>query len=255
MKRAYKPSYRMAILGVAVAAALAVGGCNKKPQKATTGTYTPPASTIKPTATLTADKTTVNPGESLRLSWTTTDAQNVSIAPEVGAVTPQGSTTVTPGASTTYTITASGPGGNADASVRISVNTPTTTTTAAPVESGPSSFDQLFLQDVADAYFDYDSAEIRPDAQVALRKDADFFKKYPNTRITVEGHCDERGSTEYNLALGDRRANAAKQYLVSLGIAADRLSTVSFGKEKPICMDATEACYAKNRRVHFTPTK
>jgi peptidoglycan-associated lipoprotein len=174
----------------------------------------------------------------------------VSIAPEVGAVTAQGTTTVTPATSTAYTITASGPGGNADATVRIAVNTP------PPVAEAPkTSLDELFLQEVADAYFDYDSAELRPDARQAIQKDAAFFKQYPTMRVTIEGHCDERGSTEYNLALGQRRANAVMQFLVSLGIPENRLNATSWGKEKPFCMEATEACYAKNRRGHFVQAK
>jgi peptidoglycan-associated lipoprotein len=249
MTHVYRPFVR-ALLIFTCAVAFFVAGCSKKPVKST-GNYTPPPSAVKPTVTISADRTSINKGESVRLSWTTADALNVSIAPEVGAVTPQGSTSVTPADSTTYTITASGPGGNADASVRISVNPPAT------VSEGPktSSLDQLFLEEVRDAYFDYDSAEIRPDARDALRKTADFLKKYPNMRITVEGHCDERGSTEYNLALGDRRANAVKQYLISLGLPADRFNTVSFGKEKPFCMESTEACYAQNRRGHFVQAK
>jgi peptidoglycan-associated lipoprotein len=233
---------------------LLVSGCNKKPVSKSTGSYTPPPSSTKPTATITADKTSVNPGDTVRLSWTTTDAPNVSIDPEVGAVTAQGSTAVTPGASTTYTLTASGPGGNADATVRITVNTGAAANSGAAAKSN-SSLDQLFLEEVGDAFFDYDSAEIRPDAKEALRKSADFFRRYPTMRITIEGHCDERGSTEYNLALGDRRANAVKQYLVSLGIPADRLNTVSYGKEKPFCMESTEACFTKNRRGHFAQAK
>jgi len=81
--------------------------------------------------------------------------------------------------------------------------------------------DKLFLQEVRDAYFDFDKADIRPDARASLSATADFLKKYPSIKVTIEGHCDERGSTEYNLGLGDRRANAVKQYLVSLGISAD----------------------------------
>jgi peptidoglycan-associated lipoprotein len=207
---------------------------------------------VKPTVSLSADKTSINPGESAKLSWTSTDATNISIAPEVGAVTAQGATTVTPGTSTTYTITASGPGGNADATVRIAVATAPPATTEAPKSS---SIDELFLQEVGDAYFDYDSAELRPDARQAIQKDAAFFKQYPTMRITIEGHCDERGSTEYNLALGQRRANAVMQYLVSLGIPESRLNATSWGKEKPFCMEATEACYAKNRRGHFVQAK
>ena len=249
MIQPYRPYFRTLLIS-ACALTLVVAGCNKKPQKAAPSTYTPPPAAVKPTVSLSADKTTINPGESAKLTWTSTDANNVSIAPEVGAVTAQGTTTVTPAKSTTYTVTASGPGGNADATVSIAVNTP-------PVSEAPktSSIDELFLQDVADAYFDYDSAELRPDARQAIQKDAAFFKQYPTMRVTIEGHCDERGSTEYNLALGQRRANAVMQYLVSLGIPESRLNATSWGKEKPFCMEATEACYAKNRRGHFVQAK
>jgi peptidoglycan-associated lipoprotein len=252
MIQPYRPIFRALLFSVCMLM-LIVSGCNKKPVSKSTGVFTPPPSTVKPTATLSADKTAINPGESARLSWSTTDATNVSIAPEVGAVTAQGSTSVTPAASTTYTITASGPGGNADATVRIAVNTASTTSVTEAPKS--STLDQLFLEEVSDAYFDYDSAELRPDAKAAIRKDVDFFNKYPAMRITIEGHCDERGSTEYNLALGQRRANAVMQYLVSLGIKESRLSATSWGKEKPFCMEASETCYTKNRRGHFVQTK
>jgi peptidoglycan-associated lipoprotein len=247
----YRPYFRTLLIS-ACALTLVVAGCNKKPPKAATSTYSPPPAAVKPTVSLSADKTSINPGESAKLSWTSTDATNVSIAPEVGAVTAQGTTTVTPGTSTTYTITASGPGGNADATVRIAVATAPPVTTEAPKSS---SMDELFLQEVGDAYFEYDSAELRPDARQAIQKDAAFFKQYPTMRITIEGHCDERGSTEYNLALGQRRANAVMQYLVSLGIPESRLNATSWGKEKPFCMEATEACYAKNRRGHFVQAR
>src|SRR2546422_6496593 len=88
-------------------------------------------------------------------------------------------------------------------------------------------------------------------SRAALSKTGDFLKNYPRFKVTIEGHCDERGSTEYNLALGDRRATAVKQYLVSLGVSADRLSTVSFGKEKPFCNESNESCWQQNRRGHF----
>jgi len=249
MIQPYRPYFRTLLIS-ACALTLVVAGCNKKPQKAAPSTYTPPPAAVKPTVSLSADKTTINPGESAKLTWTSTDANNVSIAPEVGAVTAQGTTTVTPAKSTTYTVTASGPGGNADATVSIAVNTP-----AVSEAPKTSSIDELFLQEVADAYFDYDSAELRPDARQAIQKDAAFFKQYPTMRVTIEGHCDERGSTEYNLALGQRRANAVMQYLVSLGIPESRLNATSWGKEKPFCMKATEACYAKNRRGHFVQAK
>ncbi len=249
MMHSHRPVVRFSVLSLSVLAVL-IAGCNKKPPTAAPPAYTPPPAAAKPTASISADRDSINRGESVKLTWTTTDATNVSIAPEVGAVTPQGSTTVTPTESATYTITASSAGGNTDASVRISVNAP------APAAVAPNtSFDELFLKEVRDAYFDYDSAQIRPDARQALQRTADFLKGYPNTRLTIEGHCDERGSTEYNLALGQRRANAVKEYLVSLGIPADHLSTTSWGKEKPFCTEATEPCYAQNRRGHFALNK
>jgi peptidoglycan-associated lipoprotein len=173
----------------------------------------------------------------------------VTISPEVGAVTAEGSTKVTPSDSTTYTITASGPGGSADASARVTVEAPP----PPPPPQPEATWRDLFNQEVKDAYFDYDKSDLRPDARSALNQTADFLKKYPEAKVTVEGHCDERGSTEYNLGLGDRRANAVKQYLVSLGISADRINTVSYGKEKPFCTESNETCWQQNRRGHFVP--
>jgi peptidoglycan-associated lipoprotein len=110
----------------------------------------------------------------------------------------------------------------------------------------------LFARAVQDAFFDYDKADIRADARDALSKTAEFLRSYPQVKIVIEGHCDERGSTEYNLALGDRRAQAAKNFLASLGIAADRMQTVSYGKERPFCSEHNENCWQQNRRGHFT---
>jgi peptidoglycan-associated lipoprotein len=110
---------------------------------------------------------------------------------------------------------------------------------------------------VQDAYFDYDKSDIRGDAQGVLQQDAAALKSiladFPNATIVVEGHCDDRGSAEYNLGLGDRRASAAKDYLVQLGVPADRLKTISYGKERPQCTEENESCWQKNRRAHFSP--
>jgi len=107
---------------------------------------------------------------------------------------------------------------------------------------------------LGDAYFDLDSSQIRADSQPILQKDADWMKRWPSTKITIEGHCDSRGSAEYNLALGAKRADSVKQYLVSLGIPENRIATVSKGKEQPICNEETEACWQQNRRGHFMIT-
>jgi peptidoglycan-associated lipoprotein len=111
------------------------------------------------------------------------------------------------------------------------------------------------LAKIEDAYFDYDQASLRPDAVKALQADStelrDILKDYPNYKLTIEGHCDERGSAEYNVALGDRRAGAAKDYLVQVGIPSAQLDVISFGKEKPVCEDHDEACWQRNRRIHI----
>jgi peptidoglycan-associated lipoprotein len=164
----------------------------------------------------------------------------------VGTVVAEGNTRVTPSDSTTYTITATGPGGTANATTRVTVAAPPP---PAP-KAGPTP-DEIWLKEVQDAYFDFNKADLRSDAREALSHTANYLRNYPQVKVTIEGHCDERGSTEYNLGLGDRRANATKSYLVSLGISGDRISTVSYGKEKPFCMDSTEDCWQKNRRGHF----
>ena len=105
-----------------------------------------------------------------------------------------------------------------------------------------------------DAFFDYDKADLRDDARTALSTDAEWLKRYRTIQFLIEGHCDERGTSEYNLALGDRRANAAKEYLVSLGVDASRIKTVSYGKERPFCNESTEDCWQQNRRAHFLVT-
>jgi len=248
MTEVARPFYRGCLL-VAFAAAALTAGCSKKP--VISGTPPPPeAPAARPTVTLQANPTSINKGDTVTLNWSSTNASQVTIAPEVGAVAPEGSTKVTPADSTTYTVTASGPGGTADATARVTVGAPPAEPAAAP-----SSIDDMFLKEVQDAYFDLDKADIRSDARAALAKSADFLRNYPQVKVIVEGHCDERGSTEYNLALGDRRAAAVKQYLVSLGIGADRVSTVSYGKEKPFCSESNEDCWQRNRRGHFVLAK
>jgi peptidoglycan-associated lipoprotein len=114
--------------------------------------------------------------------------------------------------------------------------------------------DQLLAR-IEDAYFDYDRHTLRPDAINALQADStelrDILRDYPKYRLTIEGHCDERGSAEYNVALGAARAEAAKSYLVQVGIPGDQLGVVSYGKEKPACSEHDEACWQKNRRIHI----
>jgi len=107
---------------------------------------------------------------------------------------------------------------------------------------------------LSDAFFDYDQSDLREDARSALAADAEWLKKYPTVQVLVEGHCDERGTAAYNLALGERRSNGAKEYLASLGVDGSRLRTVSYGKERPFCTESSESCWQQNRRAHFVIT-
>jgi peptidoglycan-associated lipoprotein len=246
MNRVSSSLSRGTLLAAIVALAFTIGCKHPQPPPPPPPAPAPaPPPPAKPTVTLQASPSSIDKGGAATLTWSSTDATQLTISPEVGAVTAQGSTQVHPSDSTTYTVTASGPGGSADASARVTVNAP------PPPPPPEPSIRELFDRYVVDAYFDFNKFDIRADARDALGKTGDFLRKYPQVKVTIEGHCDERGSTEYNLTLGDRRANAVKQYLVSLGVSADRMSTVSYGKEKPFCGEHTEECWQTNRRGHF----
>jgi peptidoglycan-associated lipoprotein len=130
-------------------------------------------------------------------------------------------------------------------------------TPPAPVVA-PRTSRQLedYLNRLLDAFFDYNKSDLRTDAQTALNNDSSelrsLLKEFPNTKFVIEGNCDERGSAEYNLALGDRRAKAAQEFLVQIGVPAERLSTISYGQERPVCTDHDENCWQKNRRAHLS---
>jgi peptidoglycan-associated lipoprotein len=113
-----------------------------------------------------------------------------------------------------------------------------------------------YLNRLLDAYFDYDKAELRSDAQTALNRNSSellsLLKEFPDTKFVLEGDCDERGSAEYNLALGDRRAAAAKEFLTQIGVPVAHLTTISYGKERPVCTEHGENCWQKNRRAHLS---
>jgi peptidoglycan-associated lipoprotein len=136
--------------------------------------------------------------------------------------------------------------------------TPAPTPPAALTEEevfARKSLDQLNAEHpLDDVYFDLDESEIRADGRAALQKDAEWMKRWTSVQVTIEGHCDSRGSSEYNLGLGSRRATAAKDYLVSLGVPASRVTIVSKGKEQPFCAQEEESCWKQNRRGHFIIT-
>jgi peptidoglycan-associated lipoprotein len=205
---------------------------------------------------LRAQPNAIDRGGSTTLQWEARNATSVAITPGVGDVAVTGNRSVNPTSSVTYTATAMGPGGSATDTARITVNTPppatddTTNRTRTTVSNEPLS--ETFAKNVKTILFDYDKSDIRPDQVSILQSNAAWLKANQGARFTIEGHCDERGSEEYNLALGDRRANTVKEFLVAQGVAANRIMTVSYGEERPVCREATEDCFAKNRRAAFT---
>jgi peptidoglycan-associated lipoprotein len=114
------------------------------------------------------------------------------------------------------------------------------------------SAEEEFKANMQDVFFDYDAYDVRPDSQATLSKDAAYLNSHPNVRVVIGGYCDERGSNEYNVALGQNRADAAKTALVTAGVAASRIRVISYGKEKPFCSESTEACWQQNRRAGFS---
>jgi peptidoglycan-associated lipoprotein len=195
---------------------------------------------------LTAELSDIDYGQWITLSWSSQNATDLDLQPGIGKVQASGSTSVKQRGSTTYTLTAAGPGGMQSATVRVTVRPPG----SPPPPAGPI-IDFFGGPNVKDAYFDFDKATIRPDAEQALTGDASFLKQHQSIILTIEGHCDERGSEEYNLGLGDRRAAAVRNFLVNAGASADSISTISYGKSRPVCTDHTEECWQQNRRAHF----
>ncbi|HEV2213999.1 MAG TPA: peptidoglycan-associated lipoprotein Pal [Terracidiphilus sp.] len=196
---------------------------------------------------MTATPDSISAGDQVVLNWKTTDATSVSID-GIGTVPSSGIKTVTPTASTTYHLVAQGAGGTADATAQVTVNAPP----AVSVPSSSMTAEEEFKANVKDIFFDYDAYDIRSDAQSTLSQDASYLVSHPNVKVVIGGYCDERGSDEYNLALGQNRADAAKKALVSAGVAADRIRVISYGKEKPFCTESNEACWQLNRRAGFT---
>ena len=240
------PMKKWLTLVVMLGAILFWGACHKK---VAPPPPPPPPPLPSPTASLSANPNTLEKGQSTTLTWQTTNATDVSID-GIGAVNANGTRQVTPAESTTYHLIAKGEGGTQEATARVTVSAP-------PPPPPPSSLtdEQMFAQNVKDIYFDYDKYDVRMDQQSSLQGDASFLKEHSAMRITIEGHCDERGSTEYNLALGTNRADTVKNALVQAGVTGDRIKTISYGKEKPFCTEHNESCWQQNRRGHFVYEK
>jgi peptidoglycan-associated lipoprotein len=252
---------KISTIGICLTLAIFAAGCKKKvppppppPPPVKVETPAPPPAEAPTVAAFAAEPSSIERGQSSTLSWTVTNASGISIDNAIGTVQATGSRRVFPGSSTTYTLTATGPGGTKAATATVNVTEPPPPP-PAPVAAKPT-LEQMLSGSVVDALFEYDKSDIREDARTALTKDADalkaIFASIPDVTVTIEGHCDERGSAEYNLALGDRRATAAKEFLVQLGVPGDKLKTISYGKERPQCTDHDESCWQKNRRAHFS---
>lgn len=253
----------------AAALMLTAAGCKKKvpipstppPPSSAPSRTTEPATSGSLSVRInsfTGEPRSIERGQAATLRWSVGNSTDISIDQGLGAVSANASRQVFPSQTTTYTLTAKGGGTQDKRSVTIEVSSsvppPPARTVGAAIPPG-----EILGREAQDVYFDYDKNDIRADGRDTLSKDADVIKRIlaadPTFTIVVEGHCDERGSEEYNLALGDRRALAVKEFLVQMGVPEDRLKTISFGKERPICTDENEGCYQKNRRGHLAPAQ
>ena len=203
-----------------------------------------------PTLSLTASPGTIERGEQTSLKWSSENGTSLVIDNGIGNVRPAGEIIISPGQSTTYTATVRGRGGEARASTRITVLEPDTDLIVPP--------DRQQLGDLIEqgtikmVHFAYDKAQLTATVKATLQQNALYFRQYPDVTFVVEGHCDERGSEEYNLALGDRRAIAVRDYLIQLGIERGRIEAVSYGEEQPLDTRKNEAAFARNRRAQFS---
>jgi peptidoglycan-associated lipoprotein len=257
-----RTSYMSTLVTLALLALIiSAGGCKKKtppqPPPGTSGKTGPgpdlgPTNLAQPKISLSASPNPIYMGQSTTLSWESENATGVSINNGIGTVEASGSRSVSPRESVTYKATATGAdGSSATHEVRVTVTMPPAEVDKQP-PIGINKILDILRADLKDVFFDYDQYSIREDARNTLIEDARLLTKYPRFRITIEGHCDERGSEKYNLALGDRRAVAAKDFLAAQGVDGIRIDTISYGKEMPFCEESNEQCYQLNRRAHFT---
>jgi peptidoglycan-associated lipoprotein len=243
------------VTAVAFVAISAVTGCHKKSSGIDPNSLGPtsPTETAAPTATISADPLAIDLGQSVVLNWRTQNATVVTID-GIGQVNANGTQTVAPSNSTNFHLVAKGDGGTTEANVRVTVRVPVAPTVPANTGSLPGDMgtDEAFHQNVQDVFFDYDSYELRSDAAAAVSQAAAYLAAHPAIRVVIGGYADERGSAEYNLALGENRANSARSALIAAGVAPNRLRVISYGKEKQFCTEENEACWQQNRRGQFS---
>ena len=264
---------RLTVL-VVVALSLTAAGCKKKVAVATPlppqVQEAPPATTSVKTdgpktplaqpprvESFTAEPASIERGQAATLRWNVTGTNpEIVIDQGLGIVVATGNRQVFPAGTTTYTLTARSGVGMDTRSVTVEVRNPPAPPPKTSTQTPVSPIEEL-RRGAQDIYFDYDMSELREDARRALNTDAELLKRIfaadPNFNVVIEGHADERGSAEYNIGLGDRRATVTRDFLVQLGVPANRLRTISFGEERPVCTDANEACYQNNRRAHLAP--
>ena len=236
---------------LATVALFAASGCGKKTPPPPPAAMAPSAPTmLPPTASITADPLSIDLGQSVVLNWRSANAASVSID-GIGEVPVNGTQTVSPSSSTNFHLVAKNDGGTTEANVRVTVRVPVAPTAPAPTDTDMGS-EAAFHQNVQDVFFDYDSYDLRPDATAATSKAAAYLTAHPAIRVVIGGYCDDRGSAEYNLALGENRANAARTALVNAGVQASRLRVISYGKEKQFCTEDNESCWQQNRRAQFS---
>lgn len=240
--------FRLSKLAAAVClgATVVLGGCHKKVAAPPPAAQALPPAPASPTAQLSVSPAVITQGQSAVLTWTTNNANSAAIR-GMGTVSTSGSQPVSPAESTTYTLTAKGAGGNVETTARLTVNP-----APQPVAQSTLTEEQLFQQNVRDAYFDYDKYDLRSQDSTTAQEDASFLAKHPDMKVLIAGHCDERGSEEYNIALGQNRAQSLEHALETDGVAASRIRVVSYGKEKPFCTQENDQCWQENRRDHLT---
>ena len=257
---------RSLFAGALAAVALMAAGCGGKKAPAAvphpidtslSGSSTG-RSTLPPTVTLEVEPERILRGEKAILRWTSQNGTTARLAPAIGVVDLQGMREVSPTQDTIYTLAVEGAGGVTTKTARIAIvssELPADRSSVSSEDLGVP-FDSMVGR-IRDVYFDLDAAALRPEMEQVLIENGrllmDLFATYPDGTVLLEGHCDERGTNEYNLALGDRRSLSVKEFLAAQGVPADRMRTVSLGEERPQCFEAAETCWSRNRRVHFTP--
>jgi peptidoglycan-associated lipoprotein len=203
-----------------------------------------------------AEPTTISEGQTASLRWSVKNATSIRIDNSIGPVEPDDHVDIKPSGTTTYKIEAVNGSESTSAMVIVTVTKPPSTGSESDRAHTAQSTARFLASQLQDVHFDYGKNEILEEDKSLLDNDAavlkNIFQNDPELLVTIEGHCDERGSAEYNIGLGDRRANFIKDYLVGSGVPEGKLGTLSYGKERPICVEATGHCFAQNRRAHFS---